>query len=338
MTPPSTALTAGPTEQRSVIEALAARYGMRADALEATLRATIFPSGRQASREQFAAFCVVAQRYGLDPFTKEIYAFPTKGGGIQPIVSVDAWFKVISGHEQCDGIETAIHYLDAENPTKKTISHVTCILHRKDWSKPVIVDEYFDECYRNSDPWNGLPRRMLRHRAIQQAGRVAFGLGGLMDEDEALGSTFVETETIDSKPLTGPPVASLEGAREKLRELTQDHKETVRVQQQGGEQDDAHDPDIPWTEGASFGGYPYDVALERAWDAWKDEEIITRYKLLKGCVWNEIDPGSAEHAELERVVTKATQEGRTFDASDFERRCAIVARMRTKDTEREEAT
>ena len=47
------------------------------------------------------------------------------------------------------------------------------------------VTEYFDECKRNTDPWNQMPRRMIRNKAIIQAIRLAFGVSGIHDEDEA---------------------------------------------------------------------------------------------------------------------------------------------------------
>ena len=56
---------------------------------------------------------------------------------------------------------------------------------RKDRNHPIVVTEYFNECYRNTDPWNLMPRRMLRHKAFKEAARLAFGFAGIVDEDEA---------------------------------------------------------------------------------------------------------------------------------------------------------
>ena len=38
---------------------------------------------------QMTALLIVAQQYGLNPFTKEIYAYPDKNNGIVPVVGVD---------------------------------------------------------------------------------------------------------------------------------------------------------------------------------------------------------------------------------------------------------
>ena len=42
------------------------------------------------------------------------------------------------------------------------------------------------ETRTDSPAWQSHPRRMLRHKALVQCARVAFGLAGLYDPDEAL--------------------------------------------------------------------------------------------------------------------------------------------------------
>jgi len=77
---------------------------------------------------------------------------------------------------------------------------------RKDRSRPVIVTEFLVECYRNTDPWNHSPSRMLRHRAFIQAARLSFGLSGALDpENREAGGEYVEHEVIDDVP--APPKA-----------------------------------------------------------------------------------------------------------------------------------
>lgn len=163
--------------KRSVTVDMAHRYGMEAGAFEATLRNTVVP--KQTSREQFAAFLLVAKEYRLNPITKEIYAFPTKGGGIQPIVSVDGWANLINSHPQCNGFEFDDH-LDEDGK----LTAITCRMYRKDREHPTTATEYMDECRRDTDPWKKWPRRMLRHKALIQAARYAFGFAGIVDPDE----------------------------------------------------------------------------------------------------------------------------------------------------------
>ena len=137
-----------------------------------TLKATAFKG--QVSDAQMTALMIVSNQYGLNPWTKEIYAFPDKNNGIVPVVGVDGWSRIINEHPQFDGMEFD---QDAEA--------CTCIIYRKDRAKPVKVTEYMDECKRGTGPWQSHPRRMLRHKALIQCARLAFGYTGIYDQDEA---------------------------------------------------------------------------------------------------------------------------------------------------------
>ena len=154
--------------------ALAKQFNIQGDPQElvATLKATAFRGN--ATDAQFNVLMIVATQYGLNPFTKEIYAFPDKNNGITPVVGVDGWARIINSHPQFDGMEFTS---DAES--------CTCKIYRKDRNHPTTVTEYLEECKRNTQPWNSHPRRMLRHKAMIQAARLAFGFGGIYDEDEA---------------------------------------------------------------------------------------------------------------------------------------------------------
>lgn len=171
-----TALATTEIRPPSVLEAMATRYGMVPNAFEATVRATCMPGN--VSKEQFAAFLLVAKEYGLNPLTKELFAFPSKGGGIQPIVSIDGWMRMINDHPACDGVEFEDHIVDGK------LDAITCRIYRKDRTRPTLVTEYMAECRRNTDVWRQWPSRMLRHKAAIQCARYAFGFSGIMDPDE----------------------------------------------------------------------------------------------------------------------------------------------------------
>ncbi|EPC5791618.1 phage recombination protein Bet [Salmonella enterica subsp. enterica] len=154
---------------------LAARLGMDAGTdLMNTLKNTAFKGGN-VTDEQFTALLIVANQYGLNPWTKEIYAFPDKGG-IVPVVGVDGWSRIINEHPQFDGMEFSYD---------KEEGACTCKIYRKDRSHPIVVTEYMDECKRNTQPWQSHPTRMLRHKTLIQCARLAFGFAGIFDQDEA---------------------------------------------------------------------------------------------------------------------------------------------------------
>jgi len=137
------------------------------------LKATAFKSSTQVSDAQMTALLVVANQYGLNPFTREIFAFPDKGG-IVPVVGVDGWSRIMNDHQQFDGMEF-----------KQDDESCTCIIYRKDRSHSISATEYLSECKRGTQPWQSHPKRMLRHKAMIQAARLAFGFGGIYDQDEA---------------------------------------------------------------------------------------------------------------------------------------------------------
>lgn len=156
---------------------MANRANVEPDKLLATLKATVF---KGASNEELLALVVVANQYGLNPFLRELFAFPNGKGGIVPMVPIDGWTKIVNRAEEFDGVEFSFE----EGEDKKPIS-CTAKMYSKSRSHPISVTEYYVECHRNTPPWNTMPRRMLRHKAYIQAARVAYGISGIFDEDEA---------------------------------------------------------------------------------------------------------------------------------------------------------
>jgi len=136
------------------------------------LKATAFKG--QVSDAQMSALLIVANQYRLNPWTKEIYAFPDQNNGIVPVVGVDGWSRIINENPQFDG-------MDFEQDDEKC----TCVIYRKDRSRPIRVTEYLSECKRPVKPWQSHPKRMLRHKAMIQCARLAFGYVGIFDQDEA---------------------------------------------------------------------------------------------------------------------------------------------------------
>ena len=159
------------------INELATRFDLpQSEELYNVLKATAFKG--DVTDAQLSALLIVAGQFKLNPWTKEIYAFPDKGG-IVPVVGVDGWTRIINSNAQFDGMDFE---QDAES--------CTCIIHRKDRAHPIKVTEWMDECSRpavngRSGPWQTHPKRMLRHKAMIQCARIAFGFGGIYDADEA---------------------------------------------------------------------------------------------------------------------------------------------------------
>lgn len=176
--------------------ALAKQFNIQGDPQELvqTLKATAFKGN--ATDAQFNALMIVSTQYGLNPFTKEIYAFPDKQNGIVPVVGVDGWSRIINSHPQFDGMEFKYSEETTTPAGSNTKAHewVECVIYRKDRSHPIVAREYLDEVYRPpfkgkfgevNGPWQSHTKRMHRHKAMIQTARLAFGFVGIYDEDEA---------------------------------------------------------------------------------------------------------------------------------------------------------
>jgi phage recombination protein Bet len=173
---PTTAITAAPASKVSALSVMAERLNIEPAKLHQTLKATCF---KGATDEEFMSLVIVANEYRLNPLLKQLFAFPAKHGGIVPVVSVDGWVAMVNNHPQMDGMEFEHHHDDAGK-----LVAITCRIFRKDRSKPIEVTEYLSECRRNTEPWK-MENRMLRHKALMQCARYAFGFSGITDEDEA---------------------------------------------------------------------------------------------------------------------------------------------------------
>jgi phage recombination protein Bet len=179
------------TEKPSALAVMAGKINVDPAKLHATLKATVF---KGASDDELLALVVVANTYGLNPLLKELYAFPAKGGGIVPVVSIDGWVSMVNGHPAMDGMQFEEHSEDGK------LVAITCRIWRKDRSRPIEVTEHLAECKRNTEPWK-MEHRMLRHKALMQCARYAFGFSGIVDEDEAAEVTMKKaTGKVIEKP------------------------------------------------------------------------------------------------------------------------------------------
>ena len=178
-------------KKENAIEALASRLSVSKDVLQTTLKATAFKDCK--TNEEFVACVIVANTYKLNPLLKEIYAFSGKGGGIVPIVPIDGWIKIATSHPDYDGVEQ----IENEGPDGK-VKSITTKFYRKDTSRPTVITERMDECFRETEPWKKWPVRMLGHKSYIQCARKAFGFSGIYDEDEA--QRIIEVQATESAP------------------------------------------------------------------------------------------------------------------------------------------
>lgn len=175
-------------------------YNVDQKQVNSLLMATAFSSTGdiKITPEHLMTFLIVANEYKLNPFTKEIYAFPDKKSGkIVPVVGIDGWVKIMNNHPAFDGIsfEFSDNIVQLDDHHKPCPEWCRAIIHRKDRTHPIIVTEYFDEVYKapfkykdgnvSMGPWQSHTKRFFRHKTLIQGARVAFGFSGIYDPDEA---------------------------------------------------------------------------------------------------------------------------------------------------------
>lgn len=187
---------------RNALEAMASRLEITPAGLKKTLLNTVFSECK--NDEQFMALIVVSNAYGLNPLLKEIYAFPSKGGGIVPMVSIDGWIRLMNEHPAFNGIEFE-YTLDAKGNTVA----IEAIVYRRDRDHAVKVMEFMEECKGNTQPWQKSPRRMLRHRALIQGVRIAFGFSGIVaeDDEDVIDAQYREVEPMPTRKAIGQTLA-----------------------------------------------------------------------------------------------------------------------------------
>jgi phage recombination protein Bet len=191
-----------PAKSPSLVARFGARYAVDPSKVMGTLKATCFKGN--VSDEQMMALLIVADQYGLNPFTKEIYAFPDKNNGIVPVVGVDGWIRIINSNPDFESMT----FLDGELDEKGIPVFIECTITLKNRAAPMVVKEYFAECSRNTGPWQSHPRRMLRHKAIIQCARLALGFVGIYDPDEAERvANAIDVTPVKGKPKTEAPRA-----------------------------------------------------------------------------------------------------------------------------------
>lgn len=254
------ALTRAEAEKPTLIGRMAAKASLDPTRYVATLRETVMPSKVAVSNEQLAAFLSVADHYELNPLIKEIFAFPGKGGGIVPVVSVDGWISLINRQPQNDGVA----FDDELDEAGTSLIAVTCRIFRKDRSHPTEVTEYMVECRRDTDVWKKWPRRMLRHKALIQCARIAFGLSGIYDPDEAERMGATVGLSVDPPPAvpSAPPAPTA---------APKDVEEAEIVDPETGEVEDPADAPPLGRFKAALAAAENEAQVNKVWDLFEPQ-------------------------------------------------------------------
>ncbi len=117
----------------------------------------------------------MANKYQLDPLSDEIALLQNQDQTYQPFITIDGWSKLINSHPQYAGMSLR----DSTELIDNIPSWIECTIYRNDRILPIIIKEYLEEVRTDNPSWQQMPRRMLRHRVIQQCARLAFNVSNV---------------------------------------------------------------------------------------------------------------------------------------------------------------
>jgi hypothetical protein len=109
------------------------------------------------------------QSLHLDPLCEEIGFTQFEDGQWQVLITIEGCSKLLNQHPQFNGLV----FNQADTLIDGVPEWIECSIYRKDREVPTTVREYLTEVRGENSIWQKMPRRMLRHRALQQCVRLA---------------------------------------------------------------------------------------------------------------------------------------------------------------------
>jgi hypothetical protein len=112
------------------------------------------------------------RKYRLDPLSDEIMLWKSPEGQYQTLITIDGWMRLINQDPQFAGMT----FKESSELEFGIPLWMECSIYRHDRILPITVKEYSAEIKTEHPLWKTMPRRMLRHRSIQQCARLAFSI------------------------------------------------------------------------------------------------------------------------------------------------------------------
>ena len=109
------------------------------------------------------------QSLRLDPLSEEIGFTQYEDGQWQVFITIEGCSKLLNQHPQFNGLM----FNQADALIDGLPEWIECSIYRKDREVPTTVREYLTEVRGENEIWRKMPRRMLRHKALQQCVRLA---------------------------------------------------------------------------------------------------------------------------------------------------------------------
>lgn len=114
----------------------------------------------------------VAKRYQLNPLLGQIDWELNLDGSYEVYIPIDGWIAMIHREPSFKGLT----FSQAIETEEGIPIWMECSIYRADLIQPITVREYYAELKTDHPIWMQMPRRMLRHKTLQQCARLAFGI------------------------------------------------------------------------------------------------------------------------------------------------------------------
>jgi hypothetical protein len=122
-------------------------------------------------KQTLLALLRIAKEHNLDPLKEEVALALYDESCWQAYITVEGYCKILNSHPAFNGIT----FSQSEEDSNGIPTWMECSIYRKDRILPIVVREYFEEVKTEQAIWQKMPRRMLRHRVMQQCARLAVG-------------------------------------------------------------------------------------------------------------------------------------------------------------------
>ena len=178
---------------------------------------------RNVSQMDVYTFLVNCKQLNLNPMTKQIYGFVSKGKVVN-IISIEGFTEIANRDPAYDGVEFEIgpmaekelsytknEFSNGQKSQKivtvkrKVADWIKCIIYRNDRNHPVSVTTFFDESNTGTEPWATKPMQMLQNRAFANSVKKAFSINGYLEKEEFMDDVpypvFVEPGNVPPAPV-----------------------------------------------------------------------------------------------------------------------------------------
>ncbi len=113
-----------------------------------------------------------ALRLKLNPLLGQVDWELNLDGSYEVYIPIDGWIAMIHREPSFKGLT----FSQATETEDGIPIWMECSIYRADLIQPMTVREYYAELKTEHPIWNQMPRRMLRHKTLQQCARLAFGI------------------------------------------------------------------------------------------------------------------------------------------------------------------